>query len=194
MGPAPARLFNSNPTGPFCEPQGTWVPSKTRELALDLFQTRPRHLQETSPRNTHGIAESAQKPAPRLYCRERDPKKTVSSHFWTRGAKVVLPPILPRLCVPRHWHTHTAQHTLRRARTSQDTRAFTGPRVHGLVRPPRTFKCVTTRGSPISLPRALTWRGRPRAPVSRASLTGGPGASARHRMAAAMVRLSLSLA
>lgn len=34
----------------------------------------------------------------------------------------------------------------------------------------------------------LTWCGRPRAPVSRANLAGGPGANARHRMATSAIR------
>lgn len=47
---------------------------------------------------------------------------------------------------------------------------------------------MRARGSRSASCATLTWCGRPRVPVSRANLSGGPGANARHRMATSAIR------
>lgn len=159
--------------------------SKTRKLALDLFQARPSHLQETSARNTREKASlrNGQWPASAT---EKETQRSLFQWFGTHMGKDCpdshLAPALPgqRACiqysVPRHCHTlaFTAQHNQTNAQQPGYARAHS-PRVHNLGSPPGTPPaCVRARGSPISplrhthLVRTPTRPGLPRQPRGRA--------------------------
>lgn len=174
--------------------------SKTRKLALDLFQARPSqsHLQETSARNTREKASlrNGQWPASAT---EKETQRSLFQWFGTHMGKDCpdshLAPALPgqRACiqfsVPRHCHTlaFTAQHNQTNAQQPGYARAHS-PRVHNLGSPPGTPPACVPEEALSARCATLTWCGRPRAPVSRANLAGGPGANARHRMATSAIR------
>lgn len=112
--------------------------SKTRKLALDLFQARPSqsHLQETSARNTREKASlrNGQWPASAT---EKETQRSLFQWFGTHMGKDCpdshLAPALPgqRACIQfsvlRHCHTlaFTAQHNQTNAQQPGYTRALT---------------------------------------------------------------------
>lgn len=171
--------------------------SETRELALDLFQARAGDICKKPRQDTHaGKSESAQWPVSRLRCRERDPKRHFPVAFGLEWSRAVLTPTLPRahpssrprpassLDTVTHSHAQPSTHADERA--AAGARALSGPRAHSVVSPPGTPRACPREPEQPAAP--LTWRGRPRAPASRANLAGGPGASARHRMATSAIR------
>lgn len=156
--------------------------SKTRKLALDLFQERPGHLQETSARNTREKASlrNGQWPASAA---EKETQRSLFQRFGTHMGKDYpdshLAPALPGQqaassspSLDTVTHSRSQPSTVRRTRSSQGTRALTAHEC--ITREPTRDACVRARGSPISplhhthLVRMPTRPGLPRQPRGRA--------------------------